>query len=146
MILVIDASVAVKWFVQEDLSPEAWSLLEAKHRLIAPELIVAELANVVWKKTIRQEIDFTQAQSIIRSIVLPSFISEFIETTTLSEQAFALAVQWNHPVYDCFYAACAEALSAPLVSADEKFLRLLNVHNSPIRGTSLTRLHELIAG
>jgi len=107
--------------------------------------MVAEVANIAWKKTVRGEIQTDQARSIVRSIVLPPFVSTFVESATLRERALALALQWKHPVYDCFYAACAEAVSAPLISADEKFLRLANMRGSSIRGVSLARIQELSA-
>jgi predicted nucleic acid-binding protein len=47
--LVIDASVAVKWVVEEEGTAEALALLRAS-KLVAPELLVAECANILWKK------------------------------------------------------------------------------------------------
>ena len=47
--LVIDASVAVKWVVEENGTPEVLALRQ-RARLIAPELLVAECANILWKK------------------------------------------------------------------------------------------------
>lgn len=146
MILVIDASVAIKWFVEEPLRPQARSLLIDRHEFVAPDLLIPEVANIAWKKAARGEVQVDQARSIIRNIALPPFVSTLVESISLRERALVLAMQWKHPVYDCFYAACAEAVSAPLVSADEKFLRLLNAQGSTVRGTSLTRLHELSAG
>ena len=46
---VIDASIAVKWVVEEHRTPEALALRQ-KAKLIAPELLVAECANILWKK------------------------------------------------------------------------------------------------
>ncbi|MBS0548417.1 MAG: type II toxin-antitoxin system VapC family toxin [Proteobacteria bacterium] len=144
MILVVDASVVIKWFVEEPLRPQARALLADRHEFIAPDLMIPEVANIAWKKATRGEIQINQARSIIRSIVLPPFMSTFVESAALRERAFALALQWKHPVYDCFYAACAEAVTAPLISADEKFLRLVNARGSSIRGISLARLGELV--
>jgi predicted nucleic acid-binding protein len=46
-------------------------------------------------------------------------------------------------VHDCFYAACAEATSATLVSADETFLQALKAEGVAIRSVPLARIHEL---
>jgi predicted nucleic acid-binding protein len=143
MILVVDASVAIKWFVQEPLRPQARKLLADRHEFVEPDLLVAEVANIAWKKTVRGEIQPEQARSIVHNIALSPFVSSFIESSTLRDRALALALQWNHPVYDCFYASCAEAISAPLVSADEKFLRLLKRHGSSIRTVSLAQVQTL---
>jgi len=53
--LVIDASVAVKWVVEENGTPEVLALRQ-RARLIAPELLVAECANIFWKKVRRNEL------------------------------------------------------------------------------------------
>jgi predicted nucleic acid-binding protein len=143
MILVIDASVAIKWFVQEPLRPQARALLAGRHEFVAPDLLIAEVANITWKKTVRREIQADQARSIVRNIALPPFVSTFVEGATLRDRALSMALQWNHSVYDCFYASCAEAISAPLVSADEKFLRLLKAHGSPIRTVPLAQAQGL---
>jgi predicted nucleic acid-binding protein len=146
MILVVDASVAIKWFVEEPLRPQARALLADRHEFIAPDLLIAEVANIAWKKVLRGEIQVEQARSIVRNIVLSPFISTIAEAAALRERAFDLALQWHHPVYDCFYAACAQAASAPLVSADEKFLRLLKARGGMVRAISLAQAHELLKG
>src|SRR6266849_5468707 len=53
--LVIDASITVKWVVDEPGTPEAL-LLRRTAKLIAPDLLVAECANVLWKKVRRNEL------------------------------------------------------------------------------------------
>ena len=58
--LVIDASVAIKWVIAEHGTREALSL--RRHRLFAPDLLVAECANVLWKKTRRNELTEDEAR------------------------------------------------------------------------------------
>ncbi len=53
--LVIDASIAIKWVVEEDGTPQALAL-RGRTKLIAPELLVAECANILWKKVQRDEL------------------------------------------------------------------------------------------
>ena len=53
--LVVDASIALKWVVEEDTTSEALALRQ-KAKLIAPELLVAECANILWKKIQRREL------------------------------------------------------------------------------------------
>ena len=57
--------------------------------------------------------------------------------------ALALALQCGRPVHECFYAACAEAAFAPLVSSDETFLQALRCEGIAVRGVPLSRVHEL---
>ena len=54
MTLVIDASIAAKWFVEEPGRAQALEVLDETDRQ-APDLVVAEVANVIWKKVLRIE-------------------------------------------------------------------------------------------
>lgn len=145
MIVVVDPGVAIKWFVEEPLRPQARSLLVNRHELIAPDILIAGVADLAWKKAMSGEITVEQAAPIVRNIALPSFISAFVESPRLRNRALALALQCGRPVHDCFYAACAEAASAPLVSTDETFLQALRGEGIALRGVPLARVHELAA-
>lgn len=59
MSLVIDAGVAIKWVIEEDGTREALALLPTK--LIAPDLIMVECANILRKKTRRGEMSASEA-------------------------------------------------------------------------------------
>jgi len=56
MTLVIDASVAFKWFVEELESDAAQRILERESVRIAPDLVLLEIANTAWTKEQRGEI------------------------------------------------------------------------------------------
>ena len=143
MIVVVEPGVAIKWFVEEPLRSQARSLLEHGHELIAPDILIAGVAELAWKKAVAGEIAVDQAVPIVRNIGLPAFISTFVESTRLRNRALALALQCGRPVHDCFYAACAEEASAPLVSSDEAFLQALKIEGIAVHGVPLARIHEL---
>jgi predicted nucleic acid-binding protein len=143
MIVVVDPGVAIKWFVEEPLRPQARSLLADRHEVIAPDILIAGVAELARQKAARGEITVEQAEPIVRNIALPSFISAFVESPQLRTRALAIALQCGRPVHDCFYAACAEAAQAPLVSADEDFLHALKSEGIDVRGIPLARVHEL---
>ena len=116
MKLVVDASVAVKWLFAERESQEARELLAPRIVLHAPDFILAEVANVIWKKARRKEIP--SPQSYIDELANIKDAVALQSSTELVVEAAALSVQIDHPVYDCIYLACAEACAAPLVTAD----------------------------
>jgi hypothetical protein len=58
--LLIDASVTLKWVVEEDGTDLALALRQ-KARLMAPDLMVAECANILWKKVQRKELSKDEA-------------------------------------------------------------------------------------
>ena len=70
--LVVNASIAVKWVVEEDSTPEAL-VLRQKARLIAPDLLVAECANILWKKVQKGELLKAEALLGTRSISMTQF-------------------------------------------------------------------------
>ena len=146
MIVVVEPGVALKWFVEEPLRPQARSLLANRHEMIAPDILIAGVAELAWEKTTRGEITAEQAEPIVRNIALPAFISTFVDSTRLRHRALAIAMQCRRPVSDGLYAACAEEISAPLVSSDESLLQALRVEGIAVRGVSLARIHELAEG
>ena len=121
MNLVVDASVAVKWFLDEPLQEPATQLLQRSDLLCAPDLVFAEVANVAWKLAVRGEIDRTDAIEIVEAVSVPfSIIHSALE---LRERSIELGLDLGHPVYDCMYLACAEAVDGVVVTADERFVR-----------------------
>ena len=121
MSLVVDASVAAKWFVREDLSDEAAELLGYFDRLCSVDLLIAEVTNIAWKKLTLGVIAPAQAADMAKGI--RAAISKLYPSGLFNERALQLATELRHSVYDCLYLACAEALDAPLVTADRQFSR-----------------------
>jgi predicted nucleic acid-binding protein len=116
---VIDASVAIKWVVDEPGTEQA--LLLRRDRLVAPDLLVPECANILWKKVRRGEL--SGAEAILAARLLQRAEIELEPTRGLLESATKLAIALDHPAYDCIYLALAEALSCAMVTADEQLYR-----------------------
>ncbi|MCZ6483247.1 MAG: DUF3775 domain-containing protein [Alphaproteobacteria bacterium] len=120
MSFVIDASVAIKWFIEENLSAEAGAILGHGEPLFAPDLLLAEIGNVLWKKVIRGEITPDQAHEIAAKI--EEGVPVLYSMRLLNARALQIALDLDHPIYDCFYLACAEAVDGVVVTADQKLL------------------------
>ncbi|MBV8119288.1 MAG: type II toxin-antitoxin system VapC family toxin [Alphaproteobacteria bacterium] len=114
--LIIDASVAIKWVVPEPETRQALAL--RRHRLFAPDLLVAECANVLWKKVRRSELTPKEAEMAAR--LLEHTDVELAPMRQLLEAATTLALVLDHPAYDCIYLALAERLSCDFVTADQR--------------------------
>jgi predicted nucleic acid-binding protein len=113
---VIDASVAAKWLAPEPDSPLAEALLDDE--MIAPDLLFAEVGNILWKKQLRGEMDAAATQVGSRWLLqVPVHVHD---SASLLADALALALRLHHPVYDCFYLALAQRVDAPLVTADRQ--------------------------
>jgi predicted nucleic acid-binding protein len=120
MILVIDANVGLKWFIEEPRSPAARKILDKGASFIAPDIFIPEICNVVWKKVKNQEITAEQGQAIVSNV--PMVLDHIVPSSEVAKRAFALAVQFNHPVYECLYLALAERESISLVTDDVKLV------------------------
>ena len=119
MILVVDASVATKWFVRENLHEQALLLLsDHADDLQAPDFILTEVTNIAWKKVLRNEISQEQARVIPTE--LRGYILSFHPSADLVDGALEIALSLHHPVHDCLYIACAEAIGGVLITADKR--------------------------
>jgi predicted nucleic acid-binding protein len=119
MTLVVDASVAVKWLVEEPERFAARSLLDRNEQLHAPDFVFVETAIVLWKKVRRRELTAEQAVEGVGS--LPLLFETVIPSSLLVARALRIAIEMAHPVCDCLYLACSEHLDADLVTADARF-------------------------
>jgi len=125
--LIVDASIAVKWVIEQDNSEQAEALLSSSTSLLAPSLILAEVGNALWKYVRHDKIDATQACSFLG--VINDGVDFMFQMKELYIEALEIAASLNHPVYDCFYLALARQQKAPLVTADKRLLRLCDKLN-----------------
>lgn len=122
--IVVDASVALKWFLVENGSDEALNLTGAGRSLAAPDLIIAEVCNGLWKSARLGRL--TTEQVSLAAASLPDFLSQLAPGRLLAERAVTIANDLGHPVYDCFYLALAERLGTTLVTADRRLTTVLS--------------------
>ncbi len=118
--LIVDASVAIKWVVEESGTREALMLLK-RARLSAPDLLLAECANALWKKVRNNE--FTREEALLAARLLETSDVELLPMRSLLESAMRIAIELDHPAYDCVYLALALANGCSFVTADERFVR-----------------------
>jgi predicted nucleic acid-binding protein len=120
---VVDASVCVKWVVEEDHSLKAALLLECD-ALHAPDHWQAEAVNVLWARVFRGDLAAADAEErmgvLLRAPVLGAPIAP------LMRRAFSISVAHTVTVYDSLYVALAEDRDLPLVTADERLVRRMS--------------------
>jgi predicted nucleic acid-binding protein len=119
MTLVVDASVATLWVLDQDGSERALALRN-EDSLIAPSLIAAEIGSALWKAVRRAETTPKSALIALQSALLP--FRQLVPDEELSERAMELAIELNHPIYDCLYLALAERERCGLATADKRLL------------------------
>lgn len=126
--LVIGSSVVIKWFVVEPYSNDARGILTQYQTnvisLLAPDLIYAEVGNIVWKKHRFQGLDIDDAQSIIKTFLKLQLT--IVPAITLLENAYQLAVTHQRTVYDALYLALSQREQCPFVTADQKLVNSIH--------------------
>ena len=123
MRLVVDASVAVKWLVEEEYSNIAERLLEESHELFAPRLMASEVGNALWRKVRMGELERSRAGALAAAI--SEMAVRWTEDEEVGPDAVRLSLALDRPVYDCVYLALAHRLGATLVTADVRFVNAL---------------------
>jgi predicted nucleic acid-binding protein len=123
--VVVDASVALKWVLDEPGSEAAEALLDEE--LIAPSLWLLEAANALWRRAQRGEISHGEAKERLVELFNAPVATSTIEEDLLS--AADLANGLAHPVYDCLYLAVAIRENTYVVTADARFYAV--VEKSP---------------
>ena len=118
---VVDACVAVKWVIEEPGSKEARLLFLA--RLEAPDVMLVECANILWKKVHVRGL--AENQAIERWDTLAGSPVALIPSGELLEAALRLSLEIDHPVYDCLYMALAMRSNVPLVTDDRELFNAM---------------------
>lgn len=121
--IVLDASVAAKVYIDEPGSDEAIALLTGREKLLAPALIRIEVAAALLRRVRKGELAAAEAQLRCRHWLDRLHRGLFVLTPDeeLVDDAIALAAELRHPLQDCLYLAAARQADVPLITADGKF-------------------------
>ena len=120
MALVLDASVVLKWLLNEDGADRARALI-GSDSLIAPDFLLLECANVLGVKERRGLLPAEVAPDALRG--LRDGPIRLQPSAPLALDALALSLSLGHSAYDCLYLALALAEQATVVTADQRFAR-----------------------
>ena len=124
--VVVDASLAAKWLINEVHSEKAFALARswAKSgiRPVAPYLMPVEVANVLYRRVLRGDILLEAATELVDT--LPDAGIELREPLDLHRRAVELSAQLHQDaVYDAHYLVLAEHIDCEFWTADERFYR-----------------------
>lgn len=116
--MIIDASIGVKWLIPEEDSALANALIG--NQLLVPSLFFSEVANAIWKKARRGEV---QIAPLLPELSKLKLLTQTLDDAAYFERALVLGHELAQPVYDCVYLAAAESEGDIVVTADKRFLR-----------------------
>ena len=134
--VIVDASVAVKWLVEEADTPVARALaaswVNAGVTPTAPYLMPAEVANALHRRVVDGHLSLGTASELIETLLVSGL--ELLETRALHSRAIELASLFDQgAVYDVHYLALAEALECELWTADRRFHRAVGTTSDRVR-------------
>jgi predicted nucleic acid-binding protein len=146
MALAVDASVGLKWVLEEPDSDVARVLALSDEVLYVPDFWLNEACNVLWLQVRRKLLTPDEAREglgLLRAQVAPTSTADF----DLHDVALDIGLAINHSTYDTLYVAFAIAVGADrLVVADGPFVQAMRRHRDPVMQTMLLPLHEWGAG
>jgi predicted nucleic acid-binding protein len=131
--IVVDASVIVKWFIPEVGAHSAKALLATADELVAPELARVEVTSALTRRAIRRELAGADVEDTLRIWfrALADGQVFLLPNAGDLEAALKLALELQHSLPDCLYLAAAERLGVALITADRAFVRRAN-RRSPL--------------
>ena len=129
MKVIVDASVALKWVLSEPGTAAALAL--RTQELIAPALWLAEATNALWRRVRLAELALADPAEFVDELIMAPVASLPIEPHL--QAALALAVELQHPIYDCIYLAVALHLDTHVVTADRRFATAAGRQDPPDR-------------
>ena len=123
--VVVDASIIVKWFVEEEGSDKSLKLrdryIEGEIRIIAPELMIFETLNALYYKRLFSEEELKQISEALEaySFTLYPLRGKY------ASKAIEVAFKNDITIYDASYIALAIIRNTQMYTADEKLMRKL---------------------
>jgi len=117
---IIDASVAVKWFSIEAGTKKAREVLSQAYKgeteLYAPDILVYEVANALWKGKKYPKEDIQDALETIYNSPMQLLAPDKL----LAFSSIKFMANYNLTFYDAVYAGLANVLRIPLLTANPK--------------------------
>ena len=138
---VVDASVAVKWVVDEPHSEASAALLDRPIAWLAPRLMLVEAAAALRRKVSDRELSAVTGTAALRSLgdATREGTIRLADDEQLVTEAFLLAVELGHKVPDCMYLALAEREGCALTTADRRLASLARARRIPLIGVGIGR-------
>ncbi|MCB9110829.1 MAG: type II toxin-antitoxin system VapC family toxin [Anaerolineales bacterium] len=126
---VLDASVGIKLFVEEEFSDKVQQLFakladDPQAEIHVPDLFYVECANILLKYTRRFDRPLEDSLADLKD--LNELALTITSTTELIEDALKLADEKKLTAYDACYAVLAQKLDLPLVTADAPLAKAID--------------------
>ncbi|NDY58372.1 type II toxin-antitoxin system VapC family toxin [Desulfovibrio sulfodismutans] len=116
--IILDASVAAKWFTSEPGGDAAAAYMRSGIDLYAPDFFLIEMDNLLAKFVRRGDMTRLEAEEARETLAGQPIL--YFETSELRDHAWEIATMTGRAMYDCLYVALAVALEGVMVTADAR--------------------------
>ena len=138
--IVVDASLALKWVLNEEYSDRATALGPGR-QLLTSALFWAEAGNAIATRIRRGELDNTRGNDALRDLQNAPLRTKALDAQVVFA-ALSIANDLAHPIYDCCYLALALEEDATVVTADRRFRTAVARH--PALASRVILLRDIV--
>ena len=124
-IVVVDASLALKWVLSETDSNTAIALLQTwntdKMEIIAPALFTYEATNILYRQVVTNKLSYEEVKKLLTKLLSIGILLNFVQHREISIRAMELSHRFGLPAaYDAHYLALAEHEKCEYWTADTR--------------------------
>lgn len=116
MRLVLDASAAIEIVLDRSKARQFVHLLEEADEVLAPDLLVPEVVNTIWKYHQFENLNLSACDRALELAL--GLVDALVPARELYREAFLLARTARKAAYDMFYLALARREDAALLTTD----------------------------
>jgi predicted nucleic acid-binding protein len=116
MIVVLDVSAAIEIILQKDKTEKFYSIYKKATWIIAPDLFIAEITNVLWKYHKAKVLSHEDCIQYVQDGI--DMIDDFIDARDLWKESLSEGIKNNHSIYDMYYSVLTRRNDAVLITND----------------------------
>jgi predicted nucleic acid-binding protein len=116
MIVVLDVSAAIEILLQKEKKEKFDATYKQASWVIAPDLFVSEISNVLWKYYRANLITHEECIQFVEDGI--SMVDDFIDTQELWKEALGEGIKNRHSIYDMYYPVLARRNDGTLITND----------------------------
>ena len=131
MTAVLDVSAAIEILLQKEKKELFNATYEKASWVIAPDLYIAEISNVVWEYYKSGLISHMECMQYVEDGI--ELIDDYFPSKELWKEALGEGIKNTHSIYDMYYAVLARRNDATLITNDSKLSLICNKLNIEVK-------------
>jgi len=127
MIVVLDVSAAIEIILQKSKKDLFYNEFKNANWVIAPDLFVSEITNVLWKYYRAQLLTHDECNQYVDDGI--KMVDDFMDAKDIWKEALSEGIKNNHSIYDMYYAILTRRNDAKLLTNDGPLAELCRILN-----------------